>query len=719
MRLILNVEQYEHVKDYVSGVGVKIHLHDQADIASMRDLGIAAMPGVHNLATISYTNIESLPPPFGSCGSIDLPYFDSDNVTATYTEAECRMESKTKFVENLCHCKDIHMPGPTTVCTLAQNIDCKKLVGETSLNISSSAVCPTACNMNSFTVGLSQSQLSGLDIDALLGNGTEDLRRHYVRALEVRHRIDEEVMTTTIKDMELLIRRHDRLKDYIYFAVLDRGTSNPRHIEMALKSISRLVLHDVVRGGGLLLADFETAYLVNVKPRESYLAQSSTSLHAALSLSKDLFKDCQDGVNSTWYAQTFRVAVSKLAEFLRVLSVHVHSTDTTGKYLPKIFTHPSCQLCRNSMMGSIPNLTLLFENFTGSENETVCGPFDKIIGEIDSMLMLLSNFSLCYSKYGNFLTEFRRWLDSLTFDFKEFSNSVNSEQVLNLFMHFDDWLTTLNRNYSQNSISKLLLAERLLSETSVEMSQSIDAVIQDISQQIVVPLQNKITATEEAIVSMYVSFLTYLVKLANYTLNGEVERYARSLKFWRKPKPDLEVLEVVKFELSETETWQVWPPEKSMEAFVVDSAKDRLTLVSVVYFSQLGRQLLSFLSNMKSFQNLLLVSMETMKSSLLTYNDTTKINDKFVMQNFLVLDVYYGEMKYEHISQSEAYTWTNFFSDLGSYFGLLMGCSLLTMIEVLDLVIYYSIVKLIERYQAPPQRREVIEIDHHVNLTPM
>lgn len=88
---------------------------------------------------------------------------------------------------------------------------------------------------------------------------------------------------------------------------------------------------------------------------------------------------------------------------------------------------------------------------------------------------------------------------------------------------------------------------------------------------------------------------------------------------------------VLKFELSETETWQVWPPEKSMEAFVVDSAKDRLTLVSVVYFSQLGRRLLSFLSEMKAFQSLLLVSMETIKSSLLTYNDTTKINDKFVM----------------------------------------------------------------------------------------
>lgn len=351
-------------------------------------------------------------------------------------------------------------------------------------------------------------------------------------------------MTATIKDMESIIKRHDRLKDYIYFAVLDRGTSIPRHIEMALETISRLVLDDIVRGGGLLLANFETAYLVNVKPRESYLGQSSTSLHAKLSLSKDLFRDLHNSVNSPWYAQTFRVTVSELVEFLRLLSVHVHSTNTTGNYLPQIFTHPPCKTYRNSIIASIPNLTSLFDNYIGYENETVRGPFDQVIGEIDGMLMLLSNFSLCNSKYGNFLLEFRRWIDSLKFDFKEYSNSINSEQVLNLFMRIDDWLTELKRNYSQNSISKLLLAERLLSDTNVEMSQNIDEVIQDISQRIVVPLQNKITDTEESIVFMYVSFLSYLVELANYTLSSDVEDYARSLKFWRKPKPDLEVLEV-------------------------------------------------------------------------------------------------------------------------------------------------------------------------------
>lgn len=45
---------------------------------------------------------------------------------------------------------------------------------------------------------------------------------------------------------------------------------------------------------------------------------------------------------------------------------------------------------------------------------------------------------------------------------------------------------------------------------------------------------------------------------------------------------------------------------------------------------------------------------------------------------------------------------------MGSYFGLLMGCSVLTMIEVIDLFVYYNIEKLVERYEdRKPKRREV------------
>lgn len=88
---------------------------------------------------------------------------------------------------------------------------------------------------------------------------------------------------------------------------------------------------------------------------------------------------------------------------------------------------------------------------------------------------------------------------------------------------------------------------------------------------------------------------------------------------------------VLGFELSNSETWQVWPSEKKLQAFVEYSAKDRLTLVSVVFFSELSRQLSDFLSTTKSNQDLFLASLDTVMNTLKEYNDTTKINDKFVM----------------------------------------------------------------------------------------
>lgn len=410
--------------------------------------------------------------------------------------------------------------------------------------MSSSAVCPPACSVNSFGVGLSQSQLSGLDIDELLSNKTEELQEHYVRALEIRHRVDEGIMTATITSMESLISNHNNLKDYIYFAVLDLATSIPRHIDTALQSISQLVFSDIVTGGSVLLSKFETAYLVNVKPRESYLGESLTSLHARLSLSKDLLKDLQDDVDSSWYAQIFHETVSDLVEFHNILTIHARNANTTDDYRPKIFTFPPCETYQSLIMASIPNLTILFENFTDVRNDSkIC---DTIIDEVDEMLMYLSNLSVCNFKYSSFLQEFRGWLGSLKFDFKEFSVAINSEEVLNLFMHNSDWLTALKRNYSQNAISKLTLDDRLLSGTSLDMKQKIDKVIQDINQQVVAPLQNKISTTEEDIVVMYVNFLANLVTLENYTLGSEVEEYARSLKIWRKPNPDLEVPQVSK-----------------------------------------------------------------------------------------------------------------------------------------------------------------------------
>jgi uncharacterized membrane protein len=49
---------------------------------------------------------------------------------------------------------------------------------------------------------------------------------------------------------------------------------------------------------------------------------------------------------------------------------------------------------------------------------------------------------------------------------------------------------------------------------------------------------------------------------------------------------------------------------------------------------------------------------------------------------------------------------------MGGYFGLLMGTSILTLCEIIDLFLYHAVVKFHERYDGRKQRRRhVINVD--------
>lgn len=360
-------------------------------------------------------------------------------------------------------------------------------------------------------------------------------------------------MTTTVKQMESLINSHVKLKDYIYFTVLDRGTSIPRHTEAALERISQLVLDDIVRGGGAVLSKFEAAYLVDLKPRESYLGASVQTLHAKLSLTKDILKDLSvEGdydSEEKWYSGVLNETIQQFMDFTHVLGTYTWNTiNTAVGYTPKLFQSAPCKTYLDAILGDGVLLVIRLRMLMKDGRLKDIFPCDScttiVVDKIDDMLLFLSNFSRCNSEYSGFLLDFRRWLGDVSFDFKEFSNSINSEQVLNMFIRNEDWLSTLKNNYTKNSITKLRLAEQLTSARSETLSQNISNVVEDISQQIVGPLQNKITSIEENIAVMYLTFLEYFVKLSDYTQNPDVEKYARSLQIWRKPAPNLEVPEV-------------------------------------------------------------------------------------------------------------------------------------------------------------------------------
>ena len=63
LQLRLNIEQYEYMKGPNTGAGIKLHLHDQGDIALVKDQGIAVAPGTHGFVAVDllkvYTSLES------------------------------------------------------------------------------------------------------------------------------------------------------------------------------------------------------------------------------------------------------------------------------------------------------------------------------------------------------------------------------------------------------------------------------------------------------------------------------------------------------------------------------------------------------------------------------------------------------------------------------------------------------------------------------------
>lgn len=53
-------------------------------------------------------------------------------------------------------------------------------------------------------------------------------------------------------------------------------------------------------------------------------------------------------------------------------------------------------------------------------------------------------------------------------------------------------------------------------------------------------------------------------------------------------------------------------------------------------------------------------------------------------KNFLKIDVFYKEMTFERITQHEKFKFLSFISEIGGFMGLLLGASLITILEFIE-----------------------------------
>ena len=80
-------------------------MHGFDDVPMMKERGTSVSPGLYSFISVETTEVQNLAPPWGTCGSSTLQYYD------TYSIAQCTLECETNFVNEQCGCRDLHMPN--------------------------------------------------------------------------------------------------------------------------------------------------------------------------------------------------------------------------------------------------------------------------------------------------------------------------------------------------------------------------------------------------------------------------------------------------------------------------------------------------------------------------------------------------------------------------------------------------------------------------------
>ena len=117
----------------------------------------------------------------------------------------------------------------------------------------------------------------------------------------------------------------------------------------------------------------------------------------------------------------------------------------------------------------------------------------------------------------------------------------------------------------------------------------------------------------------------------------------------------------------------------------------------------LERNLESWLADLNSLEE----SLYSIQRQISAYNDTLLIDNSYLRQNIILVKIFFTELKVKRMEQSVAYNLYSFFSDLGGSLGLLLGASILSLMEVVDFGIY----ALFSRFKNRPGGLEVNTVD--------
>ncbi|CAD5120152.1 DgyrCDS8727 [Dimorphilus gyrociliatus] len=708
LSLILNIEEYEYMNGPKSDAGVKVFLSKYRDVPFIRDLGFAAAAGVHSLVSVKFSEAAGLKSPWGNCGAKPLKYYPE------YTYSSCERECETDAVEKLCGCRDSFMPATAQnepqMCNVSNYFDCIIGVEDQLLGAGKnlSCICSEPCERSAYEPSLSYASLSSLSVEKVLNSDTTDLYNKYKTAREINQKVDSK---TYLKNLNLLHNLNTGLGKLRKF--VEDNTKNPKKsIFIKVLSAKKYMVDQFIADINRVFDDFSDFV--------KYYKQAYDS--AKLNFQKTY--DETAGVISRIYQividthRRHEISPEEMSSANELLykhrdAVHLYRNYVENRaspfikqpikeYLPKKIelTDAERKKCTQVKDSYYEKGGEVFHDVDSLKDHSVY--FDP--QKIENFQIFIDGFDAvktCLNTYLNKWTELFSWkvkiLDEAT------KRSQNTSSAIENFDFYNEWETLgklatttkmLYEGYRSGNISKLNISETL-TDTDIDFYLAdLLSFRSKIQTRLSESTFSDVGLASATIKNGYTGLVSKIAGLWDHfegKAQTSLKNTLQNMTFWLRLVGNVEEAKEP-YQLHSTLSL----PD-NIKMFSEDMAKSIIEETADIYLNPLNDALVEFNEQLLNLKIDVEVPLKKAKIEFSTYRNLMLLNENFVQKNFLIMDVFFAQLKYERVEQIKAYNYGNFFSEVGGFMGLLLGGSVISVMEIFDFLLGSIMKRLIHR----------------------
>ncbi|XP_046562955.1 uncharacterized protein LOC124271849 [Haliotis rubra] len=699
LSLTLNVEQYEYMPGPHDAAGVKILIHDHRQFPKVQELGIALPTGTHSFVGMQLISINNLPKPHGECQCPSLKYFPH------YSIETCQVECSMVQISQRCGCRLFYMPeteDDIPLCTLGDYYGCyKPFAVEIRESVQQNCHCPVPCNYTLFDATVSYATTSTFVIDRFLSNTNRSaLKMKYQNARDITHRLQinkAEELRTLLQtlDQNFKVLRHvvlDQLKVKIneqrkqLLNISEDFLWNWNETYMYFQYQNYIHLKDLARARDAMnertysvIAHGVQEFTFSVERKIEQLADPEIS---DTSVRKMLFIMVKNQLEA-------RIDMAKrtIQNHTQLLSSYLNGTP--------VFNYRFRKFSREYSYLLIPK-ELIHQAFHRSE--IVRRRTNQLETDIKEMIYWMEEYeNLAASAFMNgtinttllhfanvhFLDKCRQFLQSKSHFFYDFIQWM----IIQLDKREQDF-THIKKDFKK--------AHGVTLKYLGIVGDAIESILLSLED-----VQKGKRLCEDYLtygnISLEVASHFFRSKTFQNNVNSLNVFFATVRNRGQNVYDSWEKLSVVSqemwnFTLKQVDLMPYWRymdisrylrNSSEVTREIKDSFLDHRDMIDVQCgFDNKDETLLRSLESLTDHMDEFYAS---------SHVDSTFVKDQDIRENFLKLDVYFRQLSYEKHTQQIAYDVFALFCDIGGSMGLFIGASVLTIVEILDLIIFQAI----------------------------